>query len=111
MKIYHLFESRSSIVALGYPEVLAKLFIKKYGKYSYLFAKWYKDYRVYSSHQKDAEWFKYVHKGERKGIDITHLIELYKNTDSTENYLDTKKHLNLYIDPNDYYYDMEEIKE
>lgn len=51
-----LFESKQAITNLGYPEVIASIFFKFFGKEAYTFARWYKDYTsvLYPDNKK---WF------------------------------------------------------
>lgn len=44
-----LFESNTNIVALGFPEVIASILSEKFGKHSFLIAKWLREYDSYKS--------------------------------------------------------------
>lgn len=107
MKVSHLFESRSGIVSLGFPEIIARLFTTKFGKFAFLFAKWYKDYTNYVNKDR-ATWFEYAHNTETKNT-INKLIYLYNHSDSKETYNIARKHLELYVDQ-DEWFDSTEIK-
>jgi hypothetical protein len=48
-----IFESKQSIVNLGYPEIIASLFYEKFGNKAYQLAKWYKEYYADGDYYKD----------------------------------------------------------
>lgn len=93
MQLIDLFESRESIVALGYPDVIAKLFYKRFPKHAYLMARWYKDY----SKNTENDWFLYSHSTIAR-IGILELIKLYNATNSVENFQNVQKELNIAVD-------------
>jgi hypothetical protein len=93
MLLLDLFESRSSIVALGYPDVIARLFYKRFPKHAYLIARWYKDYTRVT----ENDWFDNSHSTVSR-IGILELIKLYNATDSVENFQNVQKELNIVVD-------------
>jgi hypothetical protein len=111
MKLINLSESKSSIIALGYPILIAKLFFKKFGKNAYLIARWYKEYTT-AGYPERKDWFNYHHDWASSSKEkLSDLLFLYNNTKNPDEHRSARKSLNLWIDPNDDYNDLDEIKE
>lgn len=72
-----LFESKQSIVNLGFPEVIAALFYKKYGDKAYILAKWY---REFAGHSNDPKWFFTKYTGFGGSLKVIDMLELYNST-------------------------------
>lgn len=103
---YHeiIIESKANIINLGYPEIIAKLFYKNFGKYAYLMAKWFKDYHMRSMEPDPKKWFKFSFSSfslSKRDLSPYNYVELYNSTDSVENYLKMRKELKLWVDEND----------
>lgn len=94
-----IFESKQELVNLGYPPLIAKMFYQKFGKNAYLLGKWYRDYK---SNEETDNWFNYVHNDFRT-TSLPDLIALYQSTDSSENYIQTLKKLDISSDEEDEY--------
>ncbi len=86
-------ESKQPIINLGYPKILVDLLYEKFGKNSFLIAKWFRQYQtgIYNSSPIDPDWWINIFRssifGSRYDKDIYSLIRLYNATDSEENYL------------------------
>lgn len=95
-----LLESKQSIANLGYPELIAKLFYKRYGKKAYLLAKWYKDYYIGYTHRDD--WFLQAHFTPSKGsLSIWNKIRVYESTVNADSYRKVAADMELHVDPAD----------
>ena len=108
--MYILAESKQSIINLGYPEIVAKLYYAEFGNKAYLLARWYQEYQsagLSDNHKKD--WFKMQSSAFGKGLSIWDYVLLYNGITSNnqEEYLKLKKRLELSTDPLDEF----EIKE
>jgi hypothetical protein len=51
-------ESKASIINLGFPEIVAKLFYKNFGKHAYLMAQWFKQYHN-TRGPDEKRWFQF----------------------------------------------------
>jgi len=102
-------ESKQNIVNLGYPEIIAKLFYKKFGKYAYLLSKWYRDYRTGDP---SKNWFSWVHSNFRS-VSLVDLIDLYNASTSSEAYIKALEKLDITPDEHEVYdqYYLQENKE
>jgi hypothetical protein len=85
-------ESKQSIINLGFPEIIAKLFYEKFGNKAFVLSRWYKDY--YDSGRRNKDWWDNLHS--RSGeISLFDLIKLYYSTSNPEEYLKTLNNLEL----------------
>lgn len=102
-------ESKQNIVNLGYPEIIAKLFYKRFGKYAYLLSKWYRDYRTGDP---SKNWFSWVHSNYRT-ISLVDLVDLYNATTSPEAYIQALEKLDMSTDDESHYdqYYLQESRE
>jgi hypothetical protein len=57
-----LFESKQSIVNLGFPEVVASIFMQKFGKDAFTIATWFKEH-ISSSYPNAKDWFRLTRGG------------------------------------------------
>jgi hypothetical protein len=95
--MYLLTESKQSIINLGYPEIVAKLYFAKFGNKAYLLARWYKEY--YSAGLSDKykkDWFIYhsIDLG-NKHYSVRHLIMLYDKLSDPIEYVKLKNKLEI----------------
>jgi len=68
--------SKSLLVGIGFPEIIASIFIEKFNKKAFLIARWFKEY----NRGKDNEnWWEYEFKGFSYGkMDIYGLVKAYE---------------------------------
>jgi hypothetical protein len=93
-----LLESKANIINLGFPDIVAKLFFKNFGKHAYLMAQWFKQYHGPSD---EKRWFEFHFSSFSDRPSTWDLVDLYNSTNSIETYLAKRKELRLYIDTND----------
>lgn len=94
-------ESKQSIINLGFPSVIASILYEKYGKNSFLIAKWYKDYYTagYDGMDNKTWWRRTNTSFSSTRLELNDLIMLYEAAKiSFEEYNKTKKQLELEID-------------
>lgn len=105
IKLKHLiYESKQSIINLGYPEIIAKLFYKHFGNKAFILAKWYKEY--YHNSSDDKKWWLLAHSNFGRSHSLNDYVQLYNATDSIENYKLMRTKLELSSDEDlidDYY--------
>lgn len=102
---FYLHESKQDIIGLGYPEVVASLFYKRFGKYAFTIAKWYREYRT---NDPKGNWFDWVHSNFRT-VSVADLVALYNATTNPEEYVKALEKLDISRD--DEAYDEHYLKE
>ena len=104
-----LTESRQSIIAMGFPKIIASLFYELFPqKTATLMARWYKEYHNvgWTKMRKDKDWFRIKNWNMR----IIDMIDLYDAAGlGEEKYIETAKGLELYI-PEDFLFDSGKAK-
>lgn len=92
----YIVESKQSIINLGIPEIIAKLFYEKFGNNAFIIARWY--YQYYSAGYKGKkDWFLQAHVKFSESLDITNYIQLYNATFKGESeYINVLKSINKY---------------
>jgi hypothetical protein len=94
-----LLESKQSIINLGYPRVIVDLLFEKYGRNSFIIAKWLKEFMSYrfESDFNTKDWFTMAFKEwniyRRNNLDIPDLITLYQATNNLEDYLKAREEM------------------
>ena len=88
-----LFESKQSIINLGFPEVAAAIFYEIFGNKAFLFAKWYKEYKVSTQNVIDKRgWWEYAHSFGSSSLRIKDYVDLYNAAKiSKEEYNEIRK--------------------
>lgn len=71
-----IFESKQSIMNLGFPEVVASIFYEIFGKKAFLFAKWYEEYKNENRTER-KNWWRSAHYSSTRYIGINDLLDLY----------------------------------
>jgi hypothetical protein len=95
-----LLESKQSLINIGYPEVIAKLFYKRYANLAFLLGKWYKDYNDGYTRRKD--WFLQAHYVPSKGsLSIWDKIRVYESTVNADLYRKVASDMEIQVDPSD----------
>lgn len=79
-----LTESKQSIVNLGYPEIIAKILYKKFGRNAPLIAKWFRGYRF--SREIPDNWWLQTTTSFNRDISLYDYTVLYKKVDNPEEY-------------------------
>ena len=87
-------ESKQSIINLGYPEIITKLFYKKFGNNSFLIARWFKEYHSNQYTKDDKNWWTAQFGGFGQ-IKLNDYVKLYYSTSNSEEYAKMLKHLDL----------------
>jgi hypothetical protein len=87
-----LVESKQSIINLGYPEIIAKLFYEKFGSKAYILSRWMREY--HGSYKNDKDWFllSFKHMGK---LSLYDYVKLYELSFNKPEYLKFKKQLEL----------------
>ena len=93
---YLIKESKQSIINLGYPEIIAKLFYQKFGNKAFLLARWFKEYHTGGDVNK-KDWWSF-HFGGFGTLKLHDYVNLYYSTSNPEEYLKMLKHLSLSCD-------------
>ena len=96
-----LTESKQEITNLGYPQIITNFFYDKFGKNSYVIAKWYKDTKKYQFEGRDqTNWFLFSQRQLGRGRDIQDLIKMYNAADnnSPEQYAEVLNYLEISYD-------------
>lgn len=91
-------ESKQEIINLGYPKIIADVFFEKFGRNSFLIAKWFKDSKKHSFHKgKDDDWFIISQRQLGRGQDMADLINLYlaAEKESPEDYKKVLKYIGI----------------
>jgi hypothetical protein len=91
-------ESKQEIINLGYPKIIADVFFEKFGRNSFLIAKWFKDSKKHSFHKgNDADWFIISQRQLGRGQDMADLINLYlaAEKESPEDYKKVLKYIGI----------------
>jgi len=98
-----LLESKQSVINLGFPPIIAKLFYDKLGEKSYTIARWFKEYHTYTeSAAKDPKWWYHItHSFRRSDPDIAEYVKAYTACDNLnkEQFIKILNHLDIDIDP------------
>lgn len=96
-----LLESKQSIINLGYPRSIADIFFERYGKNSFVAAKWMKDALTNNADNKD--WWYYTFRqisssNKDHGLDLVDLVKLYDAAKIGEQeYIKTREEIELPI--------------
>ena len=72
--------------SLGYPEVIAQLFVKRFGKNSYIIAQWMNDYHGFGGRKTPSEWINDV--GRFSGSNMGTLLQMLEAADIGEDAYD-----------------------
>lgn len=96
-----LLESKQSIIDLGYPRSIADIFFERYGKNSFVAAKWMKD-ALYNNEDNKDWWystFKRISSSNKDhGFDLVNLVKLYEAAKIGEQeYIKTREEIELPI--------------
>ena len=94
-------ESKQSIINLGYPEIIAKLFYQKFGNKAFLLARWFKEYHSNEYTDKNDWWIQ--HFSGFGTIKLNEYVNLYYSTRNPEEYAKMLKHLDLSYDDVSHY--------
>lgn len=93
--------SKQNIVNLGYPKIIASIIYNKFGKNSFIIAKWIKETNNYKAPVgEEKRWWYYSN---RKGffskeLGLVELLELYESSNSLDNYIKKREEMGLHID-------------
>ena len=107
-----LLEGKQDIINLGYPEIIAKLFYERFGKNTFLIAKWFREYKYRGSFEEAGatDWWRQVTGSFRETPSLYDLTYLYESTDSVENYKNALDKLELSRDE-DWAYEEDYLRE
>lgn len=106
-KSKNLFESKQTLINIGFPEVIASLFYEIFPKNAVLLAKWFREYSIYSKeHEKD--WWRMRFSSlfrSRDTLDLYGLVKLYEaGKKSQKDYNEMRRELRLWVDPDEIEY-------
>jgi hypothetical protein len=99
-----IIESKQELVRLGYPEVVAKVLHKHFGKNAYLIGKWFISYR-FGDREVPENWWLQITSNFRQHISLYDLTYLHDSTSSAEEYVKALKKLDLRTDEGEVYDD------
>lgn len=105
-----LLESKQSIINLGYPEIVAKIFYQKLGNKAFLLARWFKEYHS-NIYENGKDWWRISFGGGTTNLNLDDYVKLYYATNNSEEYLKIRKHLDLSRDDDVSNYDEFFLKE
>jgi len=88
-----LTESKQSIINLGYPEIIARIFYEKFGNKAFLLARWFKEYHA-NRDINNKDWWRF-HFGGFGTLKLNDYVDLYNSTINFEEYEKMLKHLDL----------------
>ena len=91
-----LSESKQSIVSFGFPEIIAKLFYKKFGNNAPLIAKWFRDSK--NNWQNDNWWMWQMGSTSSNRANLADLTKLYHASFDEKKYLKAVRDLGLAFD-------------
>lgn len=101
-----LTESKQNIFNIGFPKVVASLLYERFGKNSFLVARWFKEYNSWRSRTEDKDWWQKA-AGETRlnsSVSLATLVYLYDATKDEDTYNQALDKLGF---ENDGYHDLE----
>jgi len=88
-----LTESKQSIINLGYPEIIARIFYEKFGNKAFLLARWFKEYHA-NRDINNKDWWR-LHFGGFGTLKLNDYVQLYYSAVNPEEYIKMLKHMDL----------------
>lgn len=95
-----LFESKQSIINLGYPSIVATILYEKFDRNAPLIARWFKEYQTYHfADKKPKDWWKTQSNFLSNRLGLPDLTDLYEAANiSKEEFDRVKEDKGLYVD-------------
>lgn len=102
-----LFESKQTLLNVGFPEVIASLFYEIFPKNTILLAKWFREYSTYNK-ENEKDWWRMRFSSffrSRDTLDLYGLVKLYEAGKKTQkDYNVARQELGLWVDPDEIEY-------
>lgn len=105
-----LLESKQNIINLGYPPIIAKLLYERFGKNSFLMAKWFREYKLPIAYPDFPKNWWLQATSNFNEVSLYDLTYLYSHADNIDDYLKAVKHIGLSRNEDDIL-DLDEQKE
>lgn len=103
----NLFESKQTLLNIGFPEVIASLFYEIFPKNTTLLAKWFREYSTYNK-ENEKDWWRMRFSSffkSRDTLDLYGLVKLYEaGKKSQKDYNVVRQELGLWVDPDEIEY-------